>query len=179
MRELLFVFCDTQSMHSHLWEESWAPSIRGLPLNPKKEKKQGMLTSILTAPQCKKFTTPMQNRCQWPGLSTQPRSSWTCPGTPRLQLACPQRPLSKLQGTSRPPQWERTTLSSPGPTAAPRHRPSMIPRKAGSRARAPRMNWYTRCRRAHRRCQKQGGRASVMFSKKSFEGDAAFYKASF
>ena len=63
-RTFLFVFCDTQSTHSHLWEELWAPSIRGLPLNQKKEEKQGMLTSIPTAPQCKKFTTPMQNHCQ-------------------------------------------------------------------------------------------------------------------
>ena len=166
-------------MRSHLWEELWAPSIRGLPLNQKKEKKQGMLTSIPTAPQCKKFTTPMQNHCQWPGLSTQHQSSWTCPGTPQLQLACPQLPLSKLQGTNHPPQWEHTTLSSRGPTAAPRRRPSMIPQKVGSRAQAPRTNWCTRCRRARRRCQKQGGRGNVTFLKKSFEGDAAFYKASF
>lgn len=89
-----------QNMHNPSWEESWARSIRDPPLNLKREKKQATQTWIPTTLQCRKCTTPMRNRCPSRGLNTQPRSSWTCQGTPQPQLVCPPRLLSKQQGTN-------------------------------------------------------------------------------
>nr|XP_023479699.1 discoidin, CUB and LCCL domain-containing protein 2 isoform X3 [Equus caballus] len=168
-----------QSMRSRLWEGLWVPFIRGPPLNQKNGRKQATQTSILTMPRCRKFIMPTQNRFQSRGLSMPPPSLWICRGTPQLRSPCPPRPLSKLRGTRLPPEWGRTTLFSAGLTAAPQPGPSMTPQRPGRRVRVPQTSWCTRCHRARRRGQEQGGVAKAMFLKKSFEHDAAFYKALF
>ncbi|XP_070364668.1 discoidin, CUB and LCCL domain-containing protein 2 isoform X1 [Equus asinus] len=168
-----------QSMRSRSWEGLWVPFIRGPPLNQKNGRKQATRTSILTMPRCRKFIMPTQNRFQSRGLSMPPPSSWICRGTPQLRSPCPPRPLSKLRGTRLPPEWGRTTLFSAGLTAAPQPGPSMTPQRPGRRVRVPQTSWCTRCHRARRRGQEQGGVAKAMFLKKSFERDAAFYKALF